>query len=130
MPSQTYFWGIWNFSRNQSAAKELIEYLMQREQIEARDNVVLGYDLPPFSSMTDFKVWETVEPPLGTVYNYPIRPWHEAEPHITASEATPDIAVPIYRRAVHSRMLGRMKQGQSIKQVGAWAKNELEGFTR
>lgn len=45
----TWFWGIWSFSRNQSAAKELIEYLMQREQVEARDSVVEGYDLPPSS---------------------------------------------------------------------------------
>jgi hypothetical protein len=64
------------------------------------------------------------------VYNYPIRPWHNAEPNITASEATPDIAVQVYRRAIHSGMLGRMKQGQSIKQVVAWASTELEGFTR
>jgi hypothetical protein len=48
MPAQTRFWGIWSFSRNQTAAKELIEYLMQREQVEARNDVVLGYDLPPF----------------------------------------------------------------------------------
>jgi hypothetical protein len=103
---------------------------MQREQIEARDNVVAGYDLPPFESMTDFKIWETVEPPLGTVYNYPIRPWHDAQPNITASEANPGIAVQIYRRAVHTGMLARIKQGQSIKQVVAWAQQELAGFTR
>jgi ABC-type glycerol-3-phosphate transport system substrate-binding protein len=130
VPTVTWFWGIWNFSRNQSAAKELIEYLMQREQVEARDNVVEGYDLPPFDSMTDFKIWETVEPPPGTLYNYPIRPWHNAEPNITASEAPPALAVQIYRRAIHSGMLGRMKRGQSMKQVVAWAQNELEGFTR
>ncbi|MBV8400343.1 MAG: extracellular solute-binding protein [Acetobacteraceae bacterium] len=126
----TWFWGIWSFSKNQSAAKDLIEYLMQREQIEERDNVVEGYDLPPFDSMNDFKIWEKVEPPLGTVYNYPIRPWHGSEPNITASEAPPDIAVQIYRRAVHSGILGRMKQGQSIKQAVDWAQSELEGFTR
>ena len=130
VPTATPFWGIWSFSRNQQAAKDLIEYLMQREQVEALDNVVDGYDLPPFNSMADFKIWETVEPPPGTVYNYPIRPWHNAEPHITGSEGRPDIAVQIYRRAVHSGMLGRMKQGQSIKQAVAWAQSELEGFTR
>jgi hypothetical protein len=27
-------------------------------------------------------------------------------------------------------MLGRVKQGQSIRQVISWAKTELEGFTR
>ena len=130
VPTLTWFWGIWSFSRNQSAAKDLIEYLMEREQVEARDNVVQGYDLPPFTSMTDFKIWETVEPPPGTVYNYPIQPWHGSEPNITASEAPPNIAVQIYQRAIHNGMLGRMKQGQSIKQVVAWAKGELEGFTR
>ena len=28
--------------------------------------------------MSNFKVWAEVEPPKGTVYNYPIRPWHDA----------------------------------------------------
>jgi hypothetical protein len=38
--------------------------------------------------------------------------------------------VQIYQRAIHNGMLGRIKQGQSVNQVVAWAKNELEGFTR
>jgi hypothetical protein len=102
---------------------------MQREQVEARDNVVEGYDLPPFDSMTDFKIWETVEPPPGTLYN--IASGRGTMPsRITASEAPPDIAVQIYRRAILSGMLGRLKQSQSIKQVVAWAKAEPEGFTR
>ena len=66
-------------AQNKTAAKELIEYLMQREQVEARCNAVVGYDIPPFDSMLDFKVWETVEPPKGTVYNYPIRPAAQGE---------------------------------------------------
>ncbi len=130
VPMLTFFWGIYNFSKNQTAAKELIEYLSQREQVEARDQVTDGYDLPPFEKMNDFKIWEEVQPPKGTVYNYPIRPWHDDKPNITASEASPDIAVQIYQRATHNNMLGRLKQGQSIEQVVAWASDELEGFTR
>jgi hypothetical protein len=103
---------------------------MQREQVEARTSAVDGYDLPTFSSMNDFKIWETVGPPTGTVYNYPIRPWHDAKPNITASEASPDIAVQVYQRAVHTNMLARLKSGQTIPQVVAWAQDELEGFTR
>jgi hypothetical protein len=80
--------------------------------------------------MTGFRIWETVEPPPGTVYNYPLRPWHGAKPNITASEASPDIAVQIYQRALHPGMLARLKQGQPINQVVAWAENELAGFTR
>jgi ABC-type glycerol-3-phosphate transport system substrate-binding protein len=129
VPSATFFWGIYGFSQNQAAAKELIEFLMQREQVEERTTVVEGYDLPTFSSMNDFKVWENVGPPKGTVYNYPIRPWHGSEPNITASEATPDIAVQIYQRAVHTGMVARL-QSQTIPEVVAWTQDQLEGFTR
>ncbi|MBV9757811.1 MAG: extracellular solute-binding protein [Alphaproteobacteria bacterium] len=128
VPMLSFLWGTWSFSQNQSAAKDLIEYLMQREQIEARDNVVLGYDLPPFPSMQDFTVWEKVEPPPGTVYNYPVRPWHNAKPNITASEAPPEIAVQIYNNAIHTSMLARLQQGQTVPQVMDWAQNQLEGF--
>ncbi len=130
VPTATFFWGIWKFSKNQGAAKELIEYLMQREQVEARTAATEGYDLPPYAGMLDFKCWETVEPPPGTVYNYPLRPWHNAQPSLTASEASPDVAVQIYNRAIHNQMMARIKEGQTIPQVIAWAKDELEGFTR
>ena len=49
---------------------------------------------------------------------------------LTAFEASPDVAVQVYNRAIHNQMMARIKQGQSIKQVIAWAKDELEGFTR
>jgi hypothetical protein len=103
---------------------------MQRPQVEERCNVTLGYDLPPYANMVDFKIWEEVEPPRGTVYNYPIRPWHEQQANLTASEAAPDIAVQIYNRAIHNQMLARLKEGQTIPQVIAWAQDELEGFVR
>ena len=130
VPSAFFFWGIWKFSKNQSAATELLHYLMDRAQVEERDNVVLGYDIPPFAGMLDFKVWETVGPPPGTVYNYPIRPWHNARPSLTASEASPDMAVQIYNGAIHNQMLARLNEGQTIPQVLAWTQGQLEGFTR
>jgi hypothetical protein len=128
VPSQGYFWGVWNFSQNKQAAKELITYLMQRPQVEERCTIVSGYDIPPFQSMLDFDIWAKVEPPKGTVYNYPIQKWHKAQPSITGSEASPDIAVQMYNRAVHTGMLARLQQGQPIKQVVAWAQDEIEGY--
>jgi hypothetical protein len=80
--------------------------------------------------MLDFKVWEEVEPPKGTVYNYPIRSFHNAKPHIAASPAPPDIAVQIYNRGTMPTMLAKLQSGQSVDQVIAWASDELEGFTR
>ena len=129
-PYLPYFWGMWGFSKNKSAAKELIEALLQREPVEARCAEVSGYDVPPFQSMLDFKVWEEVGPPKGTVYNYPIRPFHKAEAHIAALPAPPEVAVQIYNRGTMPTMLAKLKSGQTIDQVIAWANDELEGFSR
>jgi ABC-type glycerol-3-phosphate transport system substrate-binding protein len=130
VPYLPYFWGVWSFSRNKSAAKDLIEYLMQRPLVEERCTVVEGYDIPPFPTMLNFKVWAEAGPPKGTVYNYPIRPAHHARPHIAASEASPEVAVQIYNRGIMPTMMAKLKSGQSIDQVIAWAQNELEGFVR
>ena len=130
MPLGAFSWGVWNFSSNKTAGKELIEYLMQREQVEARDNAVMGYDIPPFVSMTDFKVWADVEPPKGTVYHYPIRKSHNEQSWMACAPAPAEIAVQIYNRGTIPTMFAKLQSGQSIKQVIAWAQDELEGFTR
>ena len=130
LPSLNFFWGIYNFSPNQAAAKDLIEYLMQPEQVEPRTIATEGYDIPPYAGLLGFKIWAEVQPPLGTVFNYPIRPWHNQRPSIAASEAAPEIAVQIYNRGIHNQLLARMRDGQTIPQVLAWAQEEMSGFTR
>jgi hypothetical protein len=80
--------------------------------------------------MLDFKVWDEVEPPKGTVFNYPIRPSHQAEENVAGMPAPPGIAVRMYQRQFHAAMLARLQSGQSIKQVGDWAKEEIEGYMR
>jgi ABC-type glycerol-3-phosphate transport system substrate-binding protein len=130
LPLGAFSFGIWQFSKNKTAAKELIEYLSQREQVEERDNAVIGYDVPPFISMTDFAIWSDVEPPKGTVYNYPIRKASGQESHMAVSPAPPDIAVQIYNRGTMPTMLAKLSSGQSIKQVMDWAHQEVEGFAR
>ena len=49
---------------------------------------------------------------------------------MTASEASPDIAVQIYNRAVHNQMLARLRDGKSFAEVIAWAEDEIGGYTR
>ena len=98
--------------------------------MEEREVASEGYDLPPLLSMNDFQVWSDVEPPKGTVYNYPIRPWHNALESITGYPAPPEVAAQMYARAIHPTMLAKVYSGQSNKEVIAWAKNELEGFVR
>jgi ABC-type glycerol-3-phosphate transport system substrate-binding protein len=130
IPYNYSFYGTWAFGQNKTAAKELIHYLQERTQVEARCIASAGYDIPPLVSMSDFKIWEDVEPPKGTVYNYPIRPWHNAQPSITAYPAPREIAVQMYNRATHPTMLAKLFSGQSIDEVTSWARNEIEGFIR
>jgi ABC-type glycerol-3-phosphate transport system substrate-binding protein len=129
-PYLPYYWGIWQFSQNKAAAKDLVEFLMQRPQVEERCTAVLGYDLPPYEKLQDFKIWEEAGPPKGTVYNYPLRPWFNSQPSIAASDASPDVAVQIYNRGTMPTMLAKLVSGQSIDQVIAWASDEVDGFTR
>jgi ABC-type glycerol-3-phosphate transport system substrate-binding protein len=130
VPMRPYFWGVWNFSKVSSAAKDIIAYLSQREQVEGLAEAVVGYDIPPFQTMTDFKIWDDVEPPKGTIYNYPVRPWHDAEYYITGSSGPPEIAVQMWNRGIVPGMVARLVSGQTIKESMDWAKGELEGFTR
>ena len=130
IPYNYSYYGTWAFGKNKSAAKELIHHLQLREQVELRCVASEGYDIPPLTSMSDFKIWEDVNPPKGTVYNYPIRPWHNAQPNITAYPAPRDIAVQMYNRGTHPTLLAKLHSGQTIDQAIAWAKNELEGFVR
>ena len=128
MPHSMNFLGMWQFAQNKSAAKDLIEYLMQQENVDERSTVVLGYDLPPYQKMNESKVWDEIGPPKGTVYNYPVRKWHNAVENIAGMPAPPEIAVQVYNRGTLPTMLAKLKSGQSIPQVVAWANEELEGF--
>ncbi|HYZ24598.1 MAG TPA: ABC transporter substrate-binding protein, partial [Rhodopila sp.] len=130
IPTLSFFLGIYSFSSNKSAAKELVEWLMQREQIEQRCNEVAGYDIPPYAKLVDFPIWAKVEPPVGTVYNYPIRPWHHSQPSLTAWEAAPDVAVQIYNGAIHNQIMAKLRDGQSIPTVLSWVQDQIDGYTR
>jgi ABC-type glycerol-3-phosphate transport system substrate-binding protein len=130
VPTETFFWGVWNFSPNQSAAKDLLAHLMQKDLVEERIVAVEGYNLPPFAGMRDFPVWETVGPPAGTLFNYPIKSWHGSQPSLPGSEASPDIASQIYSNAIHTGMIARLKTGSSIKEVVSWSRDQLETLTR
>jgi ABC-type glycerol-3-phosphate transport system substrate-binding protein len=130
MPHSTQFYGIWEFAQNKSAAKELAEYLMQQDNVDARSTAVLGYDLPPYEKMAEADVWDKIGPPEGTVYNYPVRKNHNMVEHLALMPAPPEIAVQMYNRGTPATMFAKLKAGQSIKQVLDWAEEEIEGFLR
>ncbi len=128
-PFLPYFWGVWNFSKNQSAAKSLITYLSQASSAEKMTNASQGYDLPAFEKLTTFKVWAEESPPKGTLYHYP-NPHNHQTLSIAAAPAPHKIAEQIYTQAIMTQMVVRYAKGEAMDKTLDWAAKELEGFSR
>ena len=128
-PFLPYFWGIWNFSKNQSAAKSLITFLSQASSAEKMTNASQGYDLPSFEKLTTFKVWSEEGPPKGTLYHYP-NPHNHQTLSIAAAPAPHKIAEQIYTQAIQTQMVVRYAKGEAMDKTIDWAAKELEGFSR
>jgi ABC-type glycerol-3-phosphate transport system substrate-binding protein len=131
VPHGALFWGIWNFSRAKPAAKVLLEHLSQREQVARMVAGTDGYDIPPFAGLTDLDTWSLVGPPRGTVFNYPVKPHHDAISCIACAPAPPEIAVRMYQLGIQAKMIARLVQNREpMERTLAWAEREIEGFRR
>jgi ABC-type glycerol-3-phosphate transport system substrate-binding protein len=128
-PFLPYFWSIWSFSKNKSAAKSLLVHLSQPEAVEKLVAASGGYDLPAFEKLTTLKTWAEEAPPKGTLYHYP-NPFKHQTLSIAASPAPPKIAQQIYSQAILTKMCARYHQGESMEKTLAWAEGECEGFMR
>jgi ABC-type glycerol-3-phosphate transport system substrate-binding protein len=120
--------GLWNFSKNKSAAKSLMLHVSSREAAERLVAACQGYDLPPFVKFTGFKPWEEEGPPKGTLSHYPNK--GDQVPMIPGAPAPPLIAAQIYNQAIMPKMILRMVQGEPMEKTLAWAATEVEGFMR
>jgi ABC-type glycerol-3-phosphate transport system substrate-binding protein len=128
-PFLPYFWGIWGFGKNKSAAKSLLVRLSQPDAVAAMVKASAGYDLPSFANLTTLPTWAEEGPPKGTLYHYPNPHDHQVQ-SIAARPAPPKIAAQIYTQATMTKMAVRHIQGEPVEKVIAWAESELEGFTR
>jgi len=122
------FQGVWNFSKNKSAAKSLMLHVSSREAAEKLVAACQGYDLPPFVKFNTFKTWDEEGPPAGTLSHYPNKGDQVAI--IPAAPAPPLIASQIYTQAIMPKMILRMAKGEAMEQTLAWAESEIEGFMR
>jgi len=123
------FYGIWSFSQNKSAAKDLLRHVSQKESAQQLVAASNGYDLPSFKSFYDFETWKTVEPPVGTVYSYP--PRGDEETSMCGAPARPDVAAQLYNQALPTVMVSKFTQGnEKLDDVIKWAEGELEGYLR
>ena len=123
-------WGIWDFSPNKTAAKELIEFLLATGDVEARCNVVMG---ALTSAVRQHDRFQDLGPGRAAErHGLPLSHSQVGSPGelIALAPAPPEVAVQAYNRGTLPTMLAKLKSGQSIKDVQDWATDELSGFVR
>ncbi len=123
------FYGLWAFSKNKPAAKDLLLHMSQKESIAQLVAASVGYDLPSFKSMYDLETWKTVGDPVGTVYSYP--PRGDEQTSIAGAPARSEVGAQIYNQAINTVMISKFTQvKEKLDDVIKWAEKELEGTLR
>jgi len=123
------FYGLWKFSKNKAAAKDLLLHISQKESVAQLVGASVGYDLPSFKSMYDLDTWKTVEPPVGTVYAYP--PRGDEQTSMFGAPARSEVGAQMYNQAIDTVMISKFTQGkEKLDDVIKWAEKELEGTLR
>ena len=123
------FYGLWSFSKNKPAAKDLLLYISQKSSVAKLVAASIGYDLPSFKTLYDFDTWKTVEPPVGTVYAYP--PRGDEQTSMAGAPARSEVGAQIYNQAINTVMVAKFTQAnEKLDDVIKWAENELAGTLR
>ncbi len=123
------FYGVWSFSKNKSAAKDLLLHISQKEQVAQLVEASVGYDLPSFKSMYDLPTWKTVGPPPGVSYGYP--PRGDEQTSMFGHPARAEVGAQMYNQAINTVMVAKVTQGnEKLDDVIKWAEKELEGTLR
>jgi len=128
-PFLPFFWGTWNFSKNQAAAKSLLTYLSSASSAEKMVIASGGYDLPSFEKLTTFKTWAEEGPPKGTLYHYP-NPHNHQILSVACAPAPHKIAEQMYNQGIATQMAVRFAKGEALEKTLDWASSEIEGFMR
>ena len=124
------FWGIWDFSENISAAKDMLRHVGTREVTYQMSQASTGYDVPLLISHAEGNdVWENAGPPPGVIYNYPIR--GDEIGIAPGYPAPPPIAAQIMAQSIFPVLVSRVTAGgDSFDEGIKWAENELEAVMR
>ena len=120
-----YNFGLWKWSKDKKAAKELLTYLLESPQQWKIFTAAQGYDMPQLKPMYAHPVWEEEGPPKGTCYNYIPR---GDEKLITGGWPAPaEYGVGIYSKYIIPVMVGKVTTVEvKPKDAMKWAAKELE----
>ena len=128
-PYLPFIWATWKFSKNKSAAKSLLETIWQKANVEHLVNGSIGYDIPSFASQRNFKIWEEVSPPKGTVFHYP--PKGDEKTSVSCAPAPAGIANQMYAQGFLTKLIAQCTSGgKTVAQAIDWGAKELEGYMR
>ena len=123
------FYGVWSFSKNKTAAKDLLLHISQKEQVAQLVEASFGYDLPSFKTMYDLPTWKTVGPPVGVSYGYP--PRGDEQTSMFGHPARAEVGAQMYNQAINTVMVAKFTQGnEKLEDIIKWAEKELEGTLR
>ena len=126
----SFFWGIWDFSENQSAARDLLRYVAEPEVVTQMLRASQGFDLPMIRSHYNHsQVWAEAEPPAGVLYNYAML--GDERTVFAGYPAPPEIGARIATQQILPTLAALVTQGgETINDAIGWAENELEGVLR
>ena len=129
-PDAPFFWGIWDFSENISAGKDLLRYVANKTVVDQLVDASQGFDIPVIlSHQKTNDIWARSGPPTGTLYNYPVRGDEKAIP--AGYPAPPELASQIAIQGLYGNLVARVTQGgETFDDAISWAENELEGIMR
>ncbi len=126
----SFFWGIWDFSENQAAARDLLRYVARPEVVTTMLQASQGFDLPLIRSHYErTEVWSEAAPPRGVLHNYALR--GDERTVFAGYPAPPEIGARIATQQLLPTLAARVTRGgESITDAIGWAENELEGVLR
>ena len=128
--SAPFFWGIWDFSSNISAGKDLLRYLARKDVVDRLVAGSKGFDIPLITSHYQSNdLWKNAGPPSGVLYNYPIR--GDEVPTTAGVPAPPEYGAQIFAQGILPNLVARVTQGgDTFDDAIGWAENEMEGIMR
>jgi hypothetical protein len=104
-----------------------LAYLSTRESQEKLVTASVGFDLPVFEGLNDFKIYEEEGPPRGTNYN--MVPRGDVIASVVGYPAPLKIGTQMFAQATVPKMIAMCTQsGKSIEAAMSWAETEIEGL--